>query len=103
MKKDHAPNKLYNFVLVFVHRTQGYKEHRQTWNPAVKEVVTRLPCYKKEGRTQQKTSRIVYPGPANENPAFRHLQRQTWNPALREELIEWKPKGTFIDRLKAYL
>ena len=103
MKKDHAPNKLYNFVLAFVHRTQGYKEHRQTWNPAVKEVVTRLPCYKKEGRTQQKTSRIVYPGPANENPAFRHLQRQTWNPVLREELIEWKPKGTFTDRLKAYL
>ena len=59
-KWDSTSNKSYRTVLVYVHRTQG--SERQTWNPALKEVMIRSTCCNKAEKLQKKTSRIVQPG-----------------------------------------
>ena len=40
LKKDLTPNKSNRIALAYIHRTQG--QERWTWNPALREVVTRL-------------------------------------------------------------
>ena len=67
-KKDKTLKKSYSITLAQANAAQDYE--RWTWNPVLREIVTRLKGQDQENRTQQKTSRIVQSGLTNKNPAL---------------------------------
>ena len=69
-----------------------------TQNPALREVVPRSICWKKEEQPQKKTNFIIQPKLIY---VFQHLERKTWNWVLKQEPTGPEPYWGFTDLVEA--